>query len=44
MANAMLTTLHMLGRDDVETFGDSTGPLDLNNVSVAATTDVAAKG
>jgi hypothetical protein len=44
MANAMLTTLHMLGRDDVETFGDSTSALDLNNVSVAATTDVAAKG
>jgi hypothetical protein len=41
MANAMLTTLHMLGRDDLQTFGDSTGELDLNNVSVAASTDAA---
>jgi hypothetical protein len=27
MANAMLTLLHMLGLDDMESFGDSTGPM-----------------
>ena len=43
MANAMLPMLHMLGRDDIETFGDSTSALDLNNVASPATTDVAAK-
>ena len=31
MANPMLTMLHMLGRDDLQQFGDSTGELDLNN-------------
>jgi len=41
MANSMLTMLHMLGRDDVQQFGDSTGELDLNNVSAPATTDKA---
>ena len=36
MANAMFTALHMLGRDDLQSFGDSTGELDLNtNVAVA---------
>jgi hypothetical protein len=30
MANAMLTMLHGLGLDDVKTFGDSTGAMDLN--------------
>jgi hypothetical protein len=30
MANAMVSVLHALGLDDVETFGDSTGALDLN--------------
>jgi uncharacterized protein DUF1552 len=30
MANAMLTALHILGLDDVKSFGDSTGTLDLN--------------
>jgi Protein of unknown function (DUF1552) len=45
MANPMLAMLHMLGRDDMEKFGDSTGELDLNNqVSAPAATDVAAKG
>jgi hypothetical protein len=34
----MLTMLHMLGRDDIPQFGDSTGELDLNNASQAATT------
>jgi hypothetical protein len=29
MANAMLTVLHTLGMDDVETFGDSTGEFPL---------------
>jgi hypothetical protein len=40
MANPMLTMLHMLGRDDMEKFGDSTGELDLNNQAPApAATD-----
>jgi hypothetical protein len=30
MANAMLTVAHMLGLDDMDTFGDSTGAMDLN--------------
>ena len=30
MANAMLTIMHGLGHDDMETFGDSTGELALN--------------
>jgi hypothetical protein len=38
MANSMLTMLHLLGRDDVQQFGDSTGELDLNNATVPATT------
>jgi hypothetical protein len=45
MANPMLTMLHMLGRDDMEKFGDSTSELDLNNQAPApAATDVASKG
>jgi Protein of unknown function (DUF1552) len=32
MANVMLRLLHDLGRDDVQTFGDSTGTLDLTTV------------
>jgi hypothetical protein len=36
MANSMLTMLHLLGRDDVKQFGDSTGELDLNNASEPA--------
>ena len=43
MANPMLTMLHMLGRDDMQQFGDSTGELDLNNAVVPAATDAAAK-
>jgi uncharacterized protein DUF1552 len=44
MANPMLTMLHMLGRDDIEKFGDSTSELDLNNqVTAPAATD-ASKG
>jgi hypothetical protein len=39
MANPMLTMLHMLGRTDMTSFGDSTGELDLNNAAAAATTD-----
>jgi hypothetical protein len=31
MANAMLSVLHMLGHEDLRTFGDSTGALDLNS-------------
>jgi hypothetical protein len=37
----MLTMLHMLGRDDIQQFGDSTGELDLNSASAPATTDKA---
>ena len=37
MANVMLTLLHGLGRNDIETFGDSTGEFDLNNASVTTT-------
>jgi len=33
MANAMLTLLHGLGLDDLRSFGDSTGTLELNAVS-----------
>ena len=44
MANPMLTMLHMLGRDDMEKFGDSTGELDLNNVAPAPTTESPTKG
>ena len=43
MANSMLTMLHMLGRDDMQQFGDSTGELDLNTAVAPATSDVAAK-
>jgi hypothetical protein len=43
MANAMLTMLHMLGRDDMEQFGDSKSPLDLNNAA-PVTTDAAKQG
>ena len=38
MANPMLTMLHMLGRTDLQQFGDSTGELDLNNPSPATAT------
>jgi hypothetical protein len=31
MANAMLSMLHMLGVENLQTFGDSTGALDLNS-------------
>jgi len=42
MANSMLTMLRMVGRDDLKQFGDSTGELDLNNVSEPSkTTDKA---
>lgn len=43
MANAMLTMLHMLGRDDLKEFGDATGELDLNNAAPAVTTADAPK-
>jgi hypothetical protein len=35
MANAFLPLIHMLGLDDVKSFGDSTGMLDLNGVPTA---------
>ncbi len=44
MANPMLTMLHMVGRDDMQQFGDSTGELDLNNPSPSVTTTESAKG
>ena len=39
MANAMLTMLHMLGRTDMQQFGDSTSELDLNNPPSATTSE-----
>jgi len=41
MANAMLSIAHILGIDDMDRFGDSTGMLDLN--TVPAQTTVASK-
>jgi uncharacterized protein DUF1552 len=38
MANAMLGFAHALGFDDMQTFGDSNAPMDLNNAAPAATT------
>jgi hypothetical protein len=38
MANALLSLLHVLGHDDLESFGDSTGALALNYPGVPATT------
>ena len=37
MANVMLTILHDLGLDDLQTFGDSTGTLDLTTVPASLT-------
>jgi hypothetical protein len=37
MANVMLTLMHKLGMDDLNTFGDSTGAFPLGPVDVAAT-------
>jgi hypothetical protein len=37
MANAMLTIAHKLGLDEVTTFGDSTGELDLNAAAPVST-------
>jgi hypothetical protein len=37
MANAMLAVAHKLGLDDLASFGDSTGELDLNSQPVATT-------
>ncbi len=36
MANAMLSMMHMLNLEEIETFGDSTGTLDLNDTGEAA--------
>ena len=36
MANVMLTLLHQLGLDDIESFGDSTGEFDLSGISAAS--------
>jgi hypothetical protein len=38
MANVMLTVLHDLGLEDLESFGDSTGVLDLTGSSLAPVT------
>ena len=35
MANALLTTAHMLGMDDMEKFGNSTEPMSLSVDSAA---------
>jgi hypothetical protein len=35
MANVLLSVLHMLGHTDLQTFGDSTGALDLNRAPEA---------
>jgi len=37
MANPMFTALHMLGRTDLQQFGDSTSELDLNTNPVVVT-------
>src|SRR3954468_6052798 len=37
LANSMLTMLHMLGRTDLNSFGDSSGELDLNSAPVVLT-------
>ena len=37
MANAMLTVAHKLGLDEISSFGDSTGELDLNAASPVST-------
>ena len=44
MANPMLTMLHMLGRDDLQQFGDSTGELDLNTQAPTPAATDASKG
>jgi len=36
MANAMLTALHKLGVDDLDTFGDATGEFALNYTGPSA--------
>ena len=37
MANAMLSILHDLGVDDMDSFGDSTGPMSLNHADPVTT-------
>jgi hypothetical protein len=37
LANVMLSVLHSMGLDDVQTFGDSTGEFDLNGVAANPT-------
>jgi hypothetical protein len=37
MANALLSTIHMLGMDDVDQFGNSTGTLSMQVSDAAAT-------
>jgi hypothetical protein len=37
MSNPMLTMLHILGLEDMKSFGDSTAPMDLNSVSAPVT-------
>ena len=44
MANVMLSVLRKLGVEDMQQFGDSTGELDLNTVTPAATTDSGRQG
>ena len=41
MANALLSAIHMLGMNDMETFGDSTGAFPVTYSSPAAVTNAA---
>ena len=38
MANVMLSLMHMLGMDDMETFGDSTGEFSLSQSAINVST------
>jgi hypothetical protein len=44
MANAMLSLLHALGMDDLESFGDSTGAFPLSYSRAPTTTESAGGG
>jgi hypothetical protein len=44
MANALLSAIHMLGMDDMETFGDSTGTFALNYSAPAAAVSSSSQG
>jgi hypothetical protein len=44
MANVLLSSMHMLGMDDVESFGDSTGPFSFSVDESATTEESDARG